>query len=152
MRHTRIRSIVSIGASALTLSACGSTGSPAASRPDPPTPTVLSAIVSASQLRLSPDRIGAGPVLLTITNQSSRSVAVLVHRSGSSGAVARTAPLNPQGVTQLKVDLSRGTYTVAAAPSERRTDAQASRPAQIATARLRITRSRASSGGQVLQP
>jgi hypothetical protein len=140
------------GVSALTLSACGNAGSPAASRPDPPAPTVLSVLVSGSQIRLSPDRIGAGPVLLTITNQSSGSVAVLVRRSGSSDAVARTAPVNPQGITQIKLDLSRGSYSLAAKRSGRQSDARASRPSPIAPARLRITAARPSSGGQALQP
>jgi antitoxin (DNA-binding transcriptional repressor) of toxin-antitoxin stability system len=134
----------------LALSACGSAGSPAASRPAPPEPIVVSAYVSSGQVRVSPSRFGAGPVLLTITNQSNRAVALRVLRRGR--AIARTAPINPQGVTQLKVDLSRGSYSLAAAAAGRRTDAQKTLPSHAVAARLRVGRQRPSSGGSLLQP
>jgi hypothetical protein len=153
MRDTpamRIRvGLVSI-AVVLGVSGCGSAGSPAASRPAPPEPIVVSAYVSSSQVRVSPARFGAGPVLLTITNQSTRAVALRVLRGGR--AIARTAPINPQGVTQLKVDLSRGSYSLAAAAAGRHTDAQKTLPSRAVAARLRVGRQRASSGGSLLQP
>lgn len=146
----RIRmGLVSIAA-ALCLSACGSAGSPAASRPAPPNPIVVSAYVSATQIRVSPSRFGAGPVLLTITNQSARAVALRVLRGAHP--IARTAPINPQGVTQLKVDLSRGDYSLAAASAGRRTDAQKTLPSHAVGARLRVGRHRPSSGASLLQP
>lgn len=137
-------------AAALGVSACGSAGSPAASRPAPPNPIVVSAYVSAGQVRVSPARFGAGPVLLTVTNQSARAVSLRVIRS--SHVIARTAPINPQGVTQLKVDLARGDYSIAAAPAGRRTDAQKTLPSRVVAARIRVGRPRPSSGGDLLQP
>jgi hypothetical protein len=134
----------------LGLSACGSAGSPAASRPAPPETIVVSAYVSSSQIRVSPTHFGAGPVLLTITNQSNRALALRVLRGGR--AIARTAPINPQGVTQLKVDLSRGSYSLTAAAAGRRTDAQKTLPSRAVAARLRVGRPRPSSGGSLLQP
>ncbi len=141
--------LVSIAA-VLGLSGCGSAGSPAASRPAPPPPIVVSAYVSSSQIRVSPSHFGAGPVLLTITNQSHRAVALRVLRRGR--AIARTAPINPQGVTQLKVDLGRGSYSLAVAAAGRRTDAQKTLPSRAVAARLRVGRPRPSSGGSLLQP
>ena len=153
MRDTpamRIRmGLVSI-AVVLGVSACGSAGSPAASRPAPPNPIVVSAYVSSTQVRVSPARFGAGPVLLTVTNQSPHAVALRVLRGGHP--LARTAPINPQGVTQLKVDLERGSYSLAAAAAGRRTEAQKTLPEHVVAARLRVGRPRPSSGSSLLQP
>jgi len=146
----RIRIALLCLAAVLGLSACGSAGSPAASRPAPPSPIVVSAYVSASQVRVSPARFGAGPVLLTVTNQSPRSIALKITRAGHT--LARTAPINPQGVTQLKVELARGDYALRAGPAGRRTDAQRTLPSRISAARLRVGRSRPSSGSSLLQP
>jgi hypothetical protein len=132
------------------VSACGSAGSPVASRPAPPAPVVVSADVGAGQIRVSPSHFGAGPILLTVTNQSAHAVALRVLHGAH--AIARTAPINPQGVTQLKVDLSRGNYSLAAAPAGRRTDAQKTLPSHVLAARLRVGRHRPSSGASLLQP
>ncbi|HTU29065.1 MAG TPA: hypothetical protein VMF07_06770 [Solirubrobacteraceae bacterium] len=153
MRDTpvmRIRTGLLSIAAMLGVSACGSAGSPAASRPAPPSPIVVSAYVGASQIRVSPARFGAGPVLLTVTNQSAHAVALRVLRGAHP--IARTAPINPQGVTQLKVDLDRGDYSLAAAAAGRRSDAQKTLPLRVAAARLRVGHSRPSSGGSLLQP
>lgn len=131
------------------VSACGSAGSPVASRPASPAPVVVSADVGAGQIRVSPSHFGAG-LILTVTNQSAHAVALRVLHGAH--AIARTAPINPQGVTQLKVDLSRGNYSLAAAPAGRRTDAQKTLPSHVLAARLRVGRHRPSSDASVLQP
>jgi hypothetical protein len=136
----------------LGVSACGSAGSPAASRPAPPSPIVVSAYVSATQVRVSPVHFGAGPVLLTVTNQSAHSVALRIVRAGGSRVVARTAPINPEGVTQVKVDLRRGSYSLTATAAGRRTEAQKTLPSHVIGASLRVGRVRPSSGGSLLQP
>lgn len=146
----RIRLALASTAAVLGLSACGTSGSPAASRPAPPSPIVVSAYVSASQVRVSPARFGAGPVLLTVANQSPHGVVLRITRGAH--VLARTAPINPQGVTQLKVDLGRGDYALGAVVAGRRTDAQRTIPSRIGAARLRVGRTRASSGGDLLQP
>ena len=135
------------------VSACGSAGSSSASLPSPPAPVVLSAFVSGAQVSLSPARIGAGPVLLTVTNQGHRAAAVTVSRSGHGGPLARTAPLNPQGVTQIKVDLARGAYRVAVAHGRgRRSDALKTRPSPVAGTLLTVGARRAGGGSQLLRP
>jgi hypothetical protein len=101
-------------------------------------------------VRVSPARFGAGPVLLTVTNQGARAVSLRVARG--SHVIARTAPINPQGVTQLKVDLARGDYSLAAIAAGRRTDAQKTLPLRVIAARIRVGRQRPSSGGDLLQP
>ena len=121
-----------------------------AARPTPPSPIVVSAYVGAGQVRVSPAHFGAGPILLTVANQSAHAISLRVLRG--SRLVARTAPINPQGVTQLKVDLDRGDYTLAAAGAGRRTDAQKTLPSRTSAARLRVGRERPSGGSNLLQP
>src|SRR5579875_4154471 len=146
----RIRIALLCLAAVLGLSACGSAGSPAASRPAPPSPIDVSAYVGATQVRVSPARFGAGPVLLTVTNQSGRRVALRL--VAGARVLARTAPITPQGVAQVKIDLARGEYALAAAPAGRLSDAERTLPARIAAARLRVGRSRTGSGSSLLEP
>jgi hypothetical protein len=149
----RIRTIVICAMTALGVAACGSSGSRSASLPTPPGPVVLSALVSGTHVSVSPVRVGAGPVLLTVTNQGRHSAAVTLSRAGRS--LARTAPINPQGATQIKVDLSRGVYRVAlASAGSRRTDAQKSRGAQPAATGVLVRVGRRRDGGadQLLSP
>ena len=151
----RIRTLLTLAAGTaggLLVSGCGSAGSAAASRPTPPTPVVASALVGPRGVSISPVRIGAGPVLLTVANQGRRAVALTVTRASGGRPLLRTAPINPQGVTQLKLDLGRGTYTVSARPPEQPTDAQRTRAATAPAVTLHVGAPRPSGGDQVLQP
>ena len=139
-------------ATALPACACGSSGSTAASRPTPPTPIVVSAFVTGGRISLSPARIGAGQVLLTVANQARSAEALTISRTGRSGTVARTAPINPQGATQLSVILQRGSYTVALAVGARRTEAERSRAVGAVSATLRVGRTRSGGGDNLLTP
>ena len=149
-----IPTIVILAAAAAGVAGCGSAGSPAASRPDPPTPITLSAFVGRDAIHVAPARLGAGPVLLTVADQSPRAIALLLSRAGSRQVIARTAPINPDGVIQVKLDLGSGTYTVSARPDIGRhptLGAEVRAPAAVTTT-LRVGRRRTSSGDQVLQP
>jgi hypothetical protein len=146
----RIRTIVICAVTALGVSACGSAGSKSASLATAPSPVVLSALVGSAQVSVSPARVGAGPVLLTVTNQGRHAAVVTLSRSGHP--LARTAPINPQGVTQIKVDLRRGTYRVALARTQARTDAQKSRSMPVTGAMVTVGRRRSGGGSALLTP
>jgi hypothetical protein len=152
----RIQTIAVIGATvtAVGVTGCGSAGSAAASRPDPPAPITLSAFVGRGTVRVSPVRLGAGPVLLTVADQSPRAIALVITRAGSGRAIARTAPINPEGATQVKLDLGSGEYTVAALMHSGRhgsASAGSDRSAALTTM-LHVGPERTSSGDQVLEP
>lgn len=148
----RIRRIVTVGASAVAVTACGSTGGKAASRVGEPTPVNLTVYVNDSRISVSPEAVGAGPVIFIVTNQASHSEALAITRGpASSHPLASTAPIHPQGTTQVSVDFTPGTYTISTA-AHGRTDAQLSRPASIAPASLHIGRKRPSSSNVLLQP
>jgi hypothetical protein len=148
----RVGTIVTLAASALAVAACGSTGGKAASRAGQPTPVNLTVYVNDSRISISPEVVGAGPVIFIVTNQSSHSEALAITRGpASSHPLASTAPINPQGTTQVSVDFKPGDYTISTA-AHGRTDAQLSRPSSIAPASLHIGRRRASSSNSLLQP
>ena len=148
----RIRRIVTVGASALAVSACGSSADKAASRAGPPTPVNLSVYVNDSRISVSPQIVGAGPVIFVVTNQASHSEALAITRGpAGSHPLASTAPINPQGTTQVSVDFQPGEYTISTA-AHGRTDSQLARPSPIASASLHIGRRRASSSDSLLGP
>jgi hypothetical protein len=119
------------------LAACG-TGS-RASHDRPPAPVNVTAAIHDKRVELSPTRVGGGPVLIIVSNQSSRAQALTVETAGrGAGIRRRTDPIAPQGTARLSVDVSRGTYLVSAP--------------QATAARLRVGKRRASAQDALLQP
>lgn len=134
---------------AVAVGACGSTGGQTAALNRPPSPVNLSVYVSGSRVSVSPASVGAGPVVFVVTNQASRAVALAISRGART--LASTAPINPQGTTQVMVDMKPGTYTVAPG-TQGENDAQRSEPQGIAAATVHVGRHRPSSSNQLLQP
>jgi hypothetical protein len=148
----RIRTIVTVAASSLAVTACGSAGGKAASRSGPATPVNLAVYVNDSRISVSPEVVGAGPVVFVVTNQASHSEALAISSvSSSSHPLASTAPINPQGTTQVSVDFKPGDYTISTA-AHGHTDAQLAQASPIAPASLHIGRPRANSSNSLLQP
>ena len=140
-----------MGACAVVVGGCGSVGGklPTASRP--PAPINLTVYVNDSRVSVSPAVAGAGPVVFIVTNQSSQSEALAISRAGENHALASTAPINPQGTTQVAVNFRPGDYTITTA-AHGHTDAQLSQGTSIRPAQIHIGHERSSSGGQLLQP
>ena len=147
----RIRMIGLLAAGALVASACGSSGTEPASLNRPPSPVNLTVYVNDSRVSVSPTSVGGGPVMFIVTNQASHAESLAISASGSSRPLASTAPINPQGTTQVQVDFTPGRYTIATGPHGH-TDAQLSRPSTIAPATIRIGRRRAGANGELMQP
>jgi hypothetical protein len=94
---------------------CGSSGT-FANKPAPPQPVNVTVYINNSKVSASPTKIGAGPVNLIVTNQSSQSESLTILPAGATAgqALAKTGPINPQGTAQIQVNLSsEGDYTVA---------------------------------------
>ncbi len=145
----RIRTIGELALGALVLSACGSAGGPSASLPRPPDPVNLTVFVNDSRVSVSPHTVGAGPITFIVTNQASRAESLAISRGGST--LASTAPINPQGTTQVSVDFKPGRYTISTGPRGRN-DAQLSKQSSIRPASIHIGHERESSGNDLLQP
>jgi hypothetical protein len=144
----RIRTIGAMAITAAVVAGCGSTGGKSAAVLRPPSPVNLSVYISDTRVSVSPTAVGAGPIVFVVTNQSGRSESLAI--ADGPHTLASTAPINPQGTTQVTVDVKPGTYTIALAP--RGTEAQQSQPPTIPGATLHVGHQRAGSGNQVLQP
>ena len=147
----RVRSIGVVAVSVVALAGCGSIGGRAAIRARPATPVNLTVYVNDSRVSVSPVSVGAGPVNFIVTNQASNAQALSISRAGQNQPLARTAPINPQGTTEVSVNFRPGLYTVGTA-SRGGTDASLSILPQIRPALIHIGRPRPSSSNQLLQP
>jgi hypothetical protein len=145
----RIRTIGQSVIIALIVSACGSAGgqSPSASRP--PNPVNLTVYVNDSHVSVSPAHVGAGPITFIVANQASQAESLAISRGGST--LASTAPINPQGTTQVSVNFAPGKYTIATG-DQGASDAQRTKQSSIRPASIHIGHERASSSNSVLQP
>jgi hypothetical protein len=147
----RIRMIGILGAGALAVTACGSVGGQAPTQNRPPTPVNLTVYVNDSRVSVSPASVGAGPVVFIVTNQAGHAVALTISGAGQGRPLASTAPINPQGTTQVSVDFRPGDYTIATSP-QGSTDASLSAPSAIRSASIHIGPKRAGSNSALLQP
>jgi len=142
--------VAALGAGA---SGCG-TGSPYANNPRPPVPIVVTAEISNSKVSVSPDRFGAGPIQLVVTNQDTESHQLTLENNQIGGSTAgievTSGPINPQGTASLNAGdtqhpLTPGTYSVHVGPPGQPSG-------QIAAATLHVGPSRPSGQNQLLEP
>ncbi|CAN5641588.1 hypothetical protein BH10ACT11_BH10ACT11_18010 [soil metagenome] len=93
-----------------------------ANNPRPPTTIQLTALISDKRVIISPQPKGAGPVTITISNQSSDPATLTLTKgdvseltpTGGSDSIS-SAKLTPNGGTgSLQTNLKQGTYTALA--------------------------------------
>jgi hypothetical protein len=122
---------------------CGS-GNDYANNPRPPAPINVTAAITNSKVSVSPQRFGAGPIVLVISNQSTSAQEVTFETDelGSSqpGRTFSTTPINPRGTATLKVDVRRGAWKLG-------TKDRGVRPAAVL-----VGRQRKSAQNDLLQP
>jgi hypothetical protein len=111
----------------------------------PPAPISISIAIASERINVAPAHVGAGPVVLLISNQSNRSHDVtLTAPDGSDNACvesdASSGPINPQGVASIQLPLVQGTCEVAVADGT------------LAPARLTVGPERESAQQDLLQP
>jgi hypothetical protein len=99
------------------LAGCGSSGGSYANASRPPAPISVAIYLTDARVAVSPAHVGAGPVLLLIANESTRSRNVtLTAPAGASDscvtADASSGPINPQGTARVKLPLVQGTCAV----------------------------------------
>jgi hypothetical protein len=86
----------------------------------PPAPVNVAVNLSGDRVAVSPDRIGAGPVVVIVANESGRSRDVtLTAPAGSSSscvdADVSSGPISPQGTARVQVPLVEGRCVVGTA-------------------------------------
>src|SRR5919198_1937649 len=91
--------------------ACGSDNTSYKNTPRRPAPINVTAAITNSQIKVSPRRFGAGPIVLIISNQSSDAQSVTFETGGGGAGIRQTtSAINPAGTAQLQIDLRQGTY------------------------------------------
>lgn len=113
-----------------------------ANDPRPPITLELTGVIRDDAVRVSPSRIGAGPVLITISNQTKR-----VHTVILDGESLRRqeGPVAPGATATIERTLAPGSYEVRAGTEQ-------ALPKEIAPAVLEIGEQRRNSNNDVLLP
>ena len=139
------RTVLGATAMMLLLGGCGAE-TDYKNNPRPPSPITITAAISNHRVEVSPQRFGAGPVTLVVSNQTGRLRDLVLESESSPGSnrtglpPQHTGPINPQGTASLKADLREGRYTVRVGTRD------------IRPARLVVGRQRSSAQNQLLQP
>jgi hypothetical protein len=95
------------------LSACGADNASYQNLPRPPAPINVTAAITDRQIKVSPPRFGAGPIVLIISNQSSDAQSVTFATGGGEAGIRQTtSAINPAGTAQLQITVVRGIYEV----------------------------------------
>jgi hypothetical protein len=86
-------------------------------RARPPVPIELTGVIQEDKVTVSPDKVPAGPILITISNQTKDAhTLTLESRSVREGEPVRerTPPVNPEDTATIQKTLKPGTYEVRA--------------------------------------
>jgi hypothetical protein len=119
----------------LLLGACGEDDFP--NEPRPPAPIELTAAIDPRSVSISPQSLGAGLVVLTISNQTDEPTRLTLE--GPTSATSNEIP--PGGTGSIKAALEQGEY-----------EAGAGTEVDIKPATLEVGPERASSQNELLQP
>jgi hypothetical protein len=146
----RTATIGIVAVAALSVGGCGG-GAHFANKPRPPTPVDLTVYINDARVSVSPNTVGAGPVIFIITNQSRKTQTVTFQPSGGGSPLASSAPVNPQATTQVTVDFTPGDYSVTTS-AQGASDATQALPSSIQPAALYVGAPRPNANGVLLQP
>jgi hypothetical protein len=128
------------GALALLVVGCG--GEDFENRPRPPVPVELTGVIQEDKVTVSPSKVGAGPILITLSNQTDAAHTVTLE---GESVRERVGPVNPLDTATIQKTLEQGSYEVSAG-SERAVERE------IRPATLTIGRPRKNSSDELLLP
>lgn len=125
----------------MALAGCGEDNS-YSNDPRPPRTLVITAAILPDKVSVSPTEFGAGPISLTIANQTDASQRISLVRevNGQKQSSEQTGPINPHDTATLKADVDEGDYEI-------RVEGQG-----IAPARIQVGPQRESAQNDLLQP
>jgi hypothetical protein len=127
-------------AAGIVVAGCG--GEDFANNPRPPVPVELTGVIQSDAVTVSPARIGAGPVLITMSNQTR--IPITITLEGTS-VRDRVGPVPPLDTATIQKTLDPGRYEV-------RAGSDVALPREIRPAELRIGSERRSSSNDLLLP
>ena len=117
-------------------------------RTDRPPPALqLTGVIQSQRVTVSPDKVGAGPVSLTISNQTddAHTVTLAGEAQGGSRIEERVGPIAPLDTATIQKTLPQGSYEV-------RAGSEVATPREIRPAELTVGAQRASGNDQLLLP
>ncbi|MEA2450789.1 MAG: hypothetical protein QOG63_2721 [Thermoleophilaceae bacterium] len=130
-----------LATTALIGAGCGG-GSHFENAPRPPSPVQLTGVIRDDKVTVSPNRVGAGPIILLISNQTQQAHTITL----DGGSVNETVgPINPLDTAKVQQTLGRGSYQVKAGSKQ-------AVAKEISPATLDIGPSRKSSRNELLLP
>jgi hypothetical protein len=113
-----------------------------ANDPRPPVPIELTGVIQSDAVTVSPSRIGAGPVLITISNQTSNEATITLE---GASVRERVGPVPPLNTATIRRTLDPGRYEV-------RAGSEVALPEEIRPAELEIGRERENSNSELMLP
>ena len=131
-----------VAAAALLAAGCGG-GTDFADQPRPPAPLMLSGVITASGVTVSPSHAGAGPVVIQVSNQTQS--ARTLELDGANIQPVQSGSISPTDTGSIKATLSPGVYTVKAGSAK-------AVKKELAPARLVIGKPRPDSNDRVGLP
>jgi hypothetical protein len=125
----------------MAVAGCGSDSS-YKNDPRPPTTIVIAAAILPDKVSVSPAEFGAGPISLTVANETdaSQRVSIVKRVNGQPQANEQTGPINPHDTATLKANVDPGEYEI-------RVEGQS-----IAPAKVTVGAARESAQNELLQP
>jgi hypothetical protein len=142
-RRIRAGTLLVLCAAGLTLAACGEDDFK--NEPRPPVPVELTGVITAQKVTISPHEVGAGPVVITVSNQDDAAHTVTLQSDGGGTIREQVGPINPLDTATLQRTLTEGQYTVSAG-------SEAAVAREIKPATLTIGKERKSGSGELLLP
>ena len=125
----------------LALAGCGG-GKDFENKPRPPVTLELTGVITKDEVTISPRKVGAGPVVITVSNQSGAKRTLTLDGNDVQEIVG---PIEPLSTAKLQKTLTPGRYTVKAG-------SEAATAKEIKPATLVIGKERASASDKVLLP
>lgn len=140
MRTSGLRVLAGCAVLAALVAGCGD--DEFANDPRPPVPLELTAVINDDEVQLSPNKAGAGPVLITVANQTTLDHTVILE---GDAVVRRQGPVAPGDTTVIRRTLRPGSYQVRAGTKQ-------ALPKEITPAMLEIGAERPNSNQDLLLP
>lgn len=139
--NQRLSSVALLAAAALTITTAGC-GDDFENRPREPVPIELTGVIQPARITVSPDSVGAGPISITISNQTDEAYSVVLE---GASVRERVGPVNPEDTATIQKTVPEGSYKVRAVSEQG--GAVAIRPAA-----LRVGEPRPASNDRLLLP
>ena len=142
-RRIRAGVVPTLCAAGLALGGCGEDDFE--NEPRPPVPKQLTGVITDERVTVSPRALGAGPVVITVSNQTEASHTVTLESASGGNIREQVGPINPLDTATIQRTLEPGRYTVSAG-SERAV------AREIEPATLNIGEERESGSDELLLP